>query len=114
MSPSWRGSRQVSAPLSATWASRGSAAAESGVALSSGRRSFNDPLKARPMGERAVATMTASGTGPPGVRAPALEHRSGSTPETTLRYGTVSGPPAPAPHSAGDRSLGDVLGLGRG
>ncbi len=31
------------------------------AARSSGRRSFSDPLNARPMGERAVATMTASG-----------------------------------------------------
>ena len=28
---------------------------------SSGRRSFREPLKARPMGERAVETITASG-----------------------------------------------------
>ena len=32
---------------------------------SSGRRSFSDPLNARPIGERAVATMTASGIGTP-------------------------------------------------
>src|SRR5689334_13064435 len=31
------------------------------VARSSGRKSTSEPLKARPMGERAVATMTASG-----------------------------------------------------
>src|SRR4051812_31328738 len=31
------------------------------AARSSGRRSTSDPLNARPMGERAVATMTASG-----------------------------------------------------
>ena len=30
---------------------------------SSGRSSLSDPLKARPMGERAVETMTASGMG---------------------------------------------------
>src|SRR5690606_4385203 len=33
--------------------------------MSSGRRSLSEPLKARPMGERAVATMTASGMAPP-------------------------------------------------
>ena len=32
---------------------------------SSGRMSFSDPLLARPMGERAVETMTASGMGSP-------------------------------------------------
>src|SRR5438045_4907112 len=33
------------------------------AARSSGRRSFRDPLKARPIGERAVETITASGIG---------------------------------------------------
>src|SRR5262245_25328245 len=37
------------------------------VARSSGRTSFSEPLNARPMGERAVATMTASGIGTPAV-----------------------------------------------
>src|SRR6476469_1140012 len=32
---------------------------------SSGRRSFNEPLSARPMGERAAETITASGMGKP-------------------------------------------------
>src|SRR4051812_49753341 len=41
-----------------------SSAARTMVAVrSSGRRSLSDPLNARPMGERAVATMTASGMG---------------------------------------------------
>src|SRR5256886_11717011 len=38
------------------------------AARSSGRRSTSEPLPARPMGERAVATMTASGMSP-GYRA---------------------------------------------
>ncbi len=35
------------------------------AAMSSGRRLTSDPLKARPIGLRAVATMTASGMVPP-------------------------------------------------
>src|SRR3954470_24845889 len=35
------------------------------AARSSGRTSLSEPLKARPNGERAVETMTASGMGPP-------------------------------------------------
>jgi cystathionine beta-synthase len=38
------------------------------AAMSSGRKSTSEPLKARPMGERAVATMTASGMGISSVR----------------------------------------------
>src|SRR3954463_12174223 len=43
------------------------AAVTTAVARSSGRTSFSDPLNARPIGLRAVETMTASGTVPPGV-----------------------------------------------
>src|SRR3954451_13591087 len=39
------------------------------AARSSGRTSFREPLKARPIGERAVETTTASGTAPPVGRA---------------------------------------------
>ncbi len=35
------------------------------AARSSGRKSLSDPLFARPMGERAAETMTASGMGTP-------------------------------------------------
>src|SRR3954452_19075295 len=37
------------------------------VAMSSGRKSTSDPLKARPIGDRAVLTMTASGMTTPHV-----------------------------------------------
>src|SRR5690606_6624652 len=44
-----------------SWGTLASAAVMICAVRSSARRSFSDPLKARPMGERAVATMTASG-----------------------------------------------------
>src|SRR3954470_17021129 len=43
------------------------------AARSSGRTSLSEPLNARPMGERAVATTTASGTVPPEGRSDAAE-----------------------------------------
>src|SRR3954467_1731320 len=44
-----------------------SAAVTTAAARSSGRTSFSDPLNALPIGLRAVETMTASGTVPPGL-----------------------------------------------
>jgi hypothetical protein len=60
---------------------------------SSGRTSVREPLNARPMGERAVATMTASGTGAPrsgptgGQRTTQTERRSSGRPSCRLRLG---------------------------
>src|SRR2546421_8626691 len=51
-----------------SWGTLASAVRMMVAARSSGRRSARDPFTARPMGERAVATMTASGM-PPGYRA---------------------------------------------
>ena len=44
-----------------SWGTLSSAARTMVAVRSSGRRSRSEPLKARPIGERAVATMTASG-----------------------------------------------------
>src|SRR3954447_8553107 len=77
------------------------------AARSSGRKSFSDPLNARPMGERAVATMTASGMGPPAE----LGSGSGAGGRDHPRnYSRVSRR-TPATPSAADRGL---LGLLRG
>src|SRR5438477_9743470 len=51
-----------------SWGTLSSAARITVAARSSGRRSAREPLTARPIGERAVATMTASGMSP-GYRA---------------------------------------------
>src|SRR6478752_1449005 len=60
------GSPQPSMRSSTSWRSRFgtffSAASTMNAAMSSARSSVNEPLKARPIGVRAVATMTASGT----------------------------------------------------
>src|SRR3954471_1674982 len=58
------------------------AAVTTAVARSSGRTSFSDPLNARPIGLRAVETMTASGTVPPGVLQ--VSKRSAALPPTML------------------------------
>src|SRR4051812_21545657 len=100
------------------------------AARASGRRSLSDPLKARPMGERAGATMTASGMGSSTNRAaPAPERRrvppklprgqpTGPTPAEALLHG-----PAPGVRGVGaggssisarDGDLGGFLGLGGG
>src|SRR6478736_8016852 len=51
-----------STPAGSSSGTRSSAARTIGLVRSSARRSLSDPLNARPIGDRAVATMTASGT----------------------------------------------------
>ncbi|CAM5604242.1 hypothetical protein SALBM311S_08308 [Streptomyces alboniger] len=53
--------------------------------MSSGRRSLREPLKARPMGERAVETITASGMTAP------LATGVGLTGKLPVRMGLVTG-----------------------
>src|ERR1700677_3501596 len=52
-----------------SWGTLANTSRMTSAARSSGRQSTSDPLLARPMGVRPVATMTASGMGPPGYGA---------------------------------------------
>ena len=68
-SPPGRPHPRMRSPISAgsSWGTLASAAVTIWQVRSSGRTVVRDPLNARPIGERAVATMTASVMGPPCV-----------------------------------------------
>src|SRR5664280_3332120 len=68
-----------------SWGTLSSAACTIVAARSSERSSLSEPLKARPMGERAVATMTGSGLADSSDRRGVEGHGTGPVSYTHLR-----------------------------